>query len=132
MDFDTILYILLMVGWLGITVFKNLKKDEAERTAHKNRPRPIVVETTDETETAEPQKKTSKKKAARQQAPQEEQYFSYETMSDRDFASEFGQSAEETVTTSDSPAPCPTVHLNMDEEEVYKGIVWSEILRRKY
>ena len=132
MDFDTILYILLMVGWLGITVFKNLKKDEAERTAHKNRPRPIEVETTDETETAEPQKKTSKKKAARQQAPQEEQYFSYETMSDRDFASEFGQSAEETVTTSDSPAPCPTVHLNMDEEEVYKGIVWSEILRRKY
>ncbi len=132
MDFDTILYILLMVGWLGITVFKNLKKDEAERTAHKNRPRPIVVETTDETETAEPQKKTSKKKAARQQAPQEEQYFSYETMSDRDFASEFGQSAEETVTISDSPAPLPTVHLNMDEEEVYKGIVWSEILRRKY
>ena len=132
MDFDTILYILLMVGWLGITVFKNLKKDEAERTAHKNRPRPIVVETTDETETAEPQKKTSKKKAARQQAPQEEQYFSYETMSDRDFASEFGQSAGETVTISDSPAPHPTVHLNMDEEEVYKGIVWSEILRRKY
>ncbi len=132
MDFDTILYILLMVGWLGITVFKNLKKDEAERTAHKNRPRPIVVETTDETETAEPQKKTSKKKAARQQAPQEEQYFSYETMSDRDFATEFGQSAEETVTISDSPAPHPTVHLNMDEEEVYKGIVWSEILRRKY
>ncbi|MCR4873395.1 MAG: hypothetical protein K5885_07610 [Bacteroidales bacterium] len=132
MDFDTILYILLMVGWLGITVFKNLKKDEAERTAHKNRPRPIVVETTDETETAEPQKKTSKKKAARQQAPQEEQYFSYETMSDRDFASEFGQSAEETVTISDSPAPHPAVHLNMDEEEVYKGIVWSEILRRKY
>ncbi len=125
MDFDTILYILLMVGWLGITVFKNLKKDEAERTAHKNRPRPIVVETTDETETAEPQKKTSKKKAARQQAPQEEQYFSYETMSDRDFA-------EETVTISDSPAPRPTVQLNMDEEEVYKGIVWSEILRRKY
>ena len=132
MDFDTILYILLMVGWLGITVFKNLKKDEAERTAHKNRPRPIVVETTDETETAEPQKKTSKKKAARQQAPREEQYFSYETMSDRDFAEEFGQSAEETVTISDSPAPHPTVHLNMDEEEVYKGIVWSEILRRKY
>ncbi len=132
MDFDTILYILLMVGWLGFTFFKALRKDEKERTAHKNRPRPIVVETTDETETAEPQKKTSKKKAARQQAPQEEQYFSYETMSDRDFASEFGQSAEETVTISDSPAPRPTVHLNMDEEEVYKGIVWSEILRRKY
>ncbi len=132
MDFDTILYILLMVGWLGFTFFKALRKDEKERTAHKNRPRPIVVETTDETETAEPQKKTSKKKAARQQAPQEEQYFSYETMSDRDFASEFGQSAEETVTISDSPAPHPTVHLNMDEEEVYKGIVWSEILRRKY
>lgn len=53
-------------------------------------------------------------------------------MSDRDFAEEFGQSAEETVTISDSPAPRPTVHLNMDEEEVYKGIVWSEILRRKY
>ena len=132
MEFDTILYILLMVGWLGFTFFKALRKDEKERTAHKNRPRPIVVETTDETETAEPQKKTSKKKAARQQAPQEEQYFSYETMSDRDFASEFGQSAEETVTISDSPAPHPTVHLNMDEEEVYKGIVWSEILRRKY
>ena len=132
MDFDTILYILLMVGWLGFTFFKALRKDEKERTAHKNRPRPIVVETTDETETAAPQKKTSKKKAAYQQIPQEEQYFSYETMSDRDFASEFGQSAEETVASTDTATPHSPIHLSMDEEEVYKGIVWSEILRRKY
>ena len=131
MDFDTILYILLMVGWLVFTIFKALKKDEADRTAMKNKKRPVVVESAD-AETVPPSKKTSKKRAAAQQTAQNNEYFSYETMSDRDFAKEFGQTAEEAVATPHTTTPDSAAHLTMDEEEVFKGIVWSEILRRKY
>lgn len=132
MDFDTILYILLMVGWLGFTVFKALRKDEAERTDMKNKHRPIAAETVDHTEAAPAQKKASAKRPV-QQTVQSNEYFSYETMSDRDFEQAFSNNVEENghIAAASAP-PQPTVHLSMDEEEVFKGIVWSEILNRKY
>lgn len=130
MDFDTILYILLMVGWLGFTILKNLKKDEAERSAHKNKQRPIVVETSDNDEDFTPKKETPRYSAP--QSPKQDEYFSYETMSDRDFEQAFSNNVEENEHIAAAAAPHSAIHLNMDEEEVYKGIVWSEILNRKY
>ena len=119
-----------MVGWLVFTVFKALRKDEAERTVMKNKKRPVVVETADTEENPNPKRKVSRTFSS--QTPQQDEYFSYETMSDRDFAKEFGHTAEETVAATSTSTSQPAVHLNMDEEEVFKGIVWSEILKRKY
>lgn len=132
MDFDTILYILLMVGWLGFTVFKALRKDEAERTEMKNKHRPIAAETADHDETVPPRKKASAKRPEQQPA-QNNEYFSYETMSERDFEQAFSNNMEENehIAAASAP-PQPAVRLDMDEEEVFKGIVWSEILNRKY
>lgn len=132
MDFDTILYILLMVGWLGFTFFKALRKDEAERTEMKNKHRPIAAEKADNTEAVPVHKKASAKRPV-QQTAQSSEYFSYETMSDRDFEQAFSNNMGENehIAAASTP-PQPAVRLNMDEEEVFKGIVWSEILNRKY
>ena len=59
--------------------------------------------------------------------------FSYETMSERDFQNEFFKNleseetlfAEQTHNSIENP-------LSFDEEEIYKGIIYSEILKRKY
>ena len=128
MDFDVILYALLAVIWLGSTVFKAFKKEEEDRTAKKSRP--ISVETTEKKASGK-----SKKREAQpfsQSKPAEEEYFSYETMSERDFAKEFGHAEEEEPVVADVPSPQPTAHLTMDGESVFNGVVWSEILNRKY
>ena len=84
------------------------------------------------------EKKENKKKKKRethpffQDKPQEEEYFSYETMSERDFAKEFGQADEEELVVTDVTPPQPAVHLTMDKESVFNGVIWSEILNRKY
>jgi hypothetical protein len=127
MDFDTILYILLMVAWLGFSVLKAVKKDD---TSKKSSTRPISVETTEKKESGK-----SKKRETHpffQDKPQEEEYFSYETMSERDFAKEFGQADEEELVVTDVTPPQPAVHLTMDKESVFNGVIWSEILNRKY
>ena len=129
MDFDTILYILLMVGWLGFSILKAVKKGQSYDTPKKNT-RPISVETTEKKESGK-----SKKRETHpffQDKPQEEEYFSYETMSERDFAKEFGQADEEELVVTDVTPPQPAVHLTMDKESVFNGVVWSEILNRKY
>lgn len=59
--------------------------------------------------------------------------FSYETMSERDFQKEFSKNVEsehapfveETHNSIENP-------LTFDEEEIYKGVIYSEILKRKY
>ena len=121
-----------MVGWLGFTILKALRKESAGHTTKKNTSRPIVVETSDNS--PKPGEGSPKKKGASpfvETKPQEGEYFSYETMSDRDFAKEFGHTAEETAATTPA-ATQPAMHLGMDEESVFNGVVWSEILKRKY
>jgi hypothetical protein len=51
-------------------------------------------------------------------------------MNDRDFAKEFGQADEEELVVTDVTPPA--VHLTMDKESVFNGVIWSEILNRKY
>ncbi len=130
MDFDTILYILLMVGWLGFSVLKAVKKGQSYDTPKKNSTRPISVETTEKKESGKAKKHETH--PFFQDKPREEEYFSYETMSDRDFAKEFEQAEEEELVVTDLTPSQPAVHLTMDKESVFNGVIWSEILNRKY
>ena len=126
MDFDAILYIILIVGSILLSVVKTLKKDEGARQVKKMPSRPVEVETYEEEE-VRPKKRTR----VSPQPEQNEEYFSYETMSERDFAKEFEEVIEENNDLiTKQPANQP--HLTINEEDVYKGVVWSEILKRKY
>lgn len=125
---------MLIIGSIVISVVKNLKKDEKDRQTMKNRPhRPVVVETSD----SSAKKKMTKKKQPvfqQQETEQNEGYFTYETISDRDFSKEFEEIIAENnteITASDN-RPSPLPNLSIDQEEVFKGVVWSEILKRKY
>ena len=129
MDFDSILYIILIVGSILWSVVKTFKKEEAERQTKKNRGgRPIIVEEADVQEEVQPQRRAR----VAPQPGQNNEYFSYETMSERDFEQTFAHNAEEAKEHTVKETENPRVVLSMDEEDVYKGVVWSEILKRKY
>ena len=130
MDFDLILYIIVILGSILLSVIKTLKKDETERQTKKNRSgRPIIVENVNDSEEMHPTRKT--RVASRLE--QKDDYFSYETMSERDFEQEFAQNVEEEeILSTAQKSHDPKVNLSMDEEEIFKGVVWSEILKRKY
>ena len=129
MDFDSILYIILIVGSILWSVVKSFKKDEAERQTKKNRSgRPIIVEEADVQEEVQPQRRAR----VAPQPGQNNEYFSYETMSERDFEQAFAQNMEEETNSAVQASTDSKINRTMDEEEVYKGVVWSEILKRKY
>jgi hypothetical protein len=132
MDFSTILYVILIVGWFIFSIFKNMKKEEEERQAMKNRPRTVIVNENDNP--VRPKSKKSKKSPVNpvfEEAGKEE-YFTYETMSERDFENEFKQNEESENEVQHIQPTTPNIQLSMEEEEIYKGVVWSEILKRKY
>lgn len=132
MDFSTIIYILLIVGWFIFSIFKNMNKEEAARQAQKNRKTVTIDE---DGELTQPKPKKKKKEPASpifQEATGENEYFSYETMSERDFEQAFNQNVESENEVLQTQPSTPNIRLSMDEEEVYKGVVWSEILKRKY
>ena len=122
-----VLYIVLILGSILLSVVKTLKKDEKERQVKKMRSQPVENETYEEEE-VRPKKKA---KVSSQQGNDNE-YFSYETMSERDFEQEFAQNVEEETISSIQKGFDPKISLSMDEEDVFKGVVWSEILKRKY
>lgn len=129
MDFDSILYIILIVGSILWSVVKSFKKDEAVRQTKKNRSgRPIIVDEADVQEEVQPQRRAR----VAPQPGQNNEYFSYETMSERDFEQAFAQNMEEETNSAVQASTDSKINLTMDEEEVYKGVVWSEILKRKY
>lgn len=128
MDFDLVLYIILIVGSILLSVVKTLKKDEAERQTKKMRSQPVEAETYEEEE-VRPKKKRTR---VTPEPEQNNEYFSYETMSERDFEQTFAQNAEEANEHFVKETENPKVGLTLNEEDVYKGVVWSEILKRKY
>ncbi len=129
MDFDSILYIILILGSILLSVVKSFKKDEAERQVKKSRSgRPIIVEEADVQEEVQ----TQRRARVAPQPGQNNEYFSYETMSERDFEQAFAQNMEEEANTPAQTSTDSKIKLTIDEEEVYKGVVWSEILKRKY
>ena len=126
---DSIIDILFVIGAIALGFLPGIKKLLGGAEEAKKIVRPIRREVSEGKESPQPQKR--KAQSAAPQQPQNEEYFSYETMSDRDFENLFIQNNEETVTTP-TDTTFKNIHLTMDEEEVYKGIVWSEILKRKY
>ena len=127
MDFDLVLYIVLILGSILLSVVKTLKKDEKERQVKKMRGQPVEAETYEEEEV-----RPKKKAKVTSQRGNDNEYFSYETMSERDFEQEFAQNMEEETIPSIQKGLDPKISLSMDEEDVFKGVVWSEILKRKY
>lgn len=128
MDFDLVLYIVVIIGSILWTVVKNLNKDEKERQAKKNVSRPVVAEPA-----GAPQRQPKEKpRSPFFQEENNNEPFSYETMSDRDFEQAFAQNAEMHSDTPQQESASPALNLSMKEEDVFKGIVWSEILKRKY
>ena len=128
MDFDLILYIVIVLGSILFSVVKTFKKEEAERQVKKVHGQPVEIETYEEEEV---RPKTKKTRVA-PQPDQNEEYFSYETMSERDFEQTFAQNAEEAKENLFKGSETPKTNLTLSEEEVFKGVVWSEILKRKY
>jgi len=126
---DSIIDILFVIGAIALGFLPGIKKLLGDAEEAKKIVRPIRREVSEGKESPQPQKR--KAQSAAPQQPQNEEYFSYETMSDRDFENLFIQNNEEAVTTP-TDTTFKNIHLTMDEEEVYKGIVWSEILKRKY
>ncbi len=126
---DSIIDILFVVGAIALGFLPGIKKLLGGAEEAKKIVRPIRREVSEGKESPQSQKR--KAQSAAPQQPQNEEYFSYETMSDRDFENLFIQNNEETVTTT-TDTTIKNIHLTMNEEEVYKGIVWSEILKRKY
>ena len=132
MDFDLVVYIIAIVGSILISVVKALKKDENVRQVMKNKGRPVVANTVSDMEEVHSKKKT-KAKVVESQPEQSNEYFSYETMSERDFEQAFSENVDENEHFAAAmETPKSDIHLTMDEEEVYKGVIWSEILNRKY
>ena len=131
MDFDLVLYILVIVVSVAFSVIKSLKENG---TVKKNMTAdPIDEETVEVVEPVETHQKKAKKKSTPKPKSGEKEYFSYETMSERDFEQAFSDNVEENEhIAASSGTPHSNIHLDMDEEEVYKGIVWAEILNRKY
>lgn len=127
---DSIIDILFVIGAIALGFLPGIKKLLGGAEEAKKVVRPIPREVTEENESPQPPKRNTQPAAPQQ--PQNEEYFSYETMSDRDFENLFIQNSEETVKTAVMDTSFKDIHLTMDEEEVYKGIVWSEILKRKY
>ncbi len=132
MDFSTIIYILLIVGWFIFSIFKNMNKEEAARQAQKNR-RTVTIDEDGQMQTTPKKKKKKIANPIFEETPaNDNEYFSYETMSERDFEEAFNQNVESENEVLQTQPSTPNIRLSMDEEEVYKGVVWSEILKRKY
>ena len=132
MDFSTIIYILLIVGWFIFSIFKNMNKEEAARQAQKNR-RTVTIDEDGQMQTTPKKKKNKIANPIFEETPaNDNEYFSYETMSERDFEEAFNQNVESENEVLQTQPSTPNIRLSMDEEEVYKGVVWSEILKRKY
>jgi hypothetical protein len=91
------------------------------------------VETSQETPTGNKKKKrqTASPLFSQETSENAGEYFSYETMSDRDFAKEFEEVIEENNETIKGQ-PSDRHYPAFDEGDVFKGVVWSEILKRKY
>jgi len=130
MDFGSIVDILFIIGAIALGFFPGVKKMLGEETAKKI-VRPVYKEPVDEQEEGRPKRK-KKSQVSPPQPEQDNEYFSYETMSDRDFEKEFQENVESEVQMQHSEKQNTGLKLTMDEEEVYKGVVWSEILNRKY
>lgn len=133
MNIDSIIDILFIIGAIALGFFPGIKKMLGEDKTPKKVVRPVYREPEEEEQEEVRPKRSKKAPVAPPQPEQDNEYFSYETMSERDFEQAFTENVEENAqVTTATETPHPNVQLTMDEEDVYKGVIWSEILKRKY
>lgn len=128
-----ILSVLLFLGICILpSIIKVVKEDKSPQPKKGKRvvktPPPFQFEQEDEEGKfdAEMQKKESK-------VPKEQEYFTYETLDDdlpgkRDLRENKEKLDLQSVENEKESVP----ELTMSEEEIYKGFIYSEILKRKY
>lgn len=131
MDFSSIIDILFIIGAIALGFFPGVKKMLGEEKTPKKVVRPVYHEPEEEPEKVHPKRK-KKTHVAPPQPEQNNEYFSYETMNEKDFEQAFSENVEENKHVANAETPHSDIQLNMDEEEIYKGVIWSEILKRKY
>lgn len=124
-DLIEILIFVGVIGWTVVSLVIKQKSESAKQAVPKGRPQHLEVE--------EDERHTVRTAPARENITKDSaaQPFSYETMSDRDFKAEFDKNSEEGINTAvdDHSAGNP---LDFSEEEIYKGVIYSEILKKKY
>ena len=130
MDISSIIDILFVIGAIALGFLPGVKKMLGEEKSPKKVVRPVSQEFVDEQEEVHPKRK-KKTQVAAPQPEQDNEYFSYETMSERDFEQAFSDNVENDERFA-AGTPHTDIQLTMDEEGVYKGVIWSEILNRKY
>ena len=131
MDFSSIIDILFIIGAIALGFFPGVKKMLGEEKTPKKVVRPVYQEPEEEPEEVRPKRK-KRAQTAPSQPEQNNEYFSYETMNEQDFEQAFSENVEENKHFANAETPHSDIQLNMDEEEIYKGVIWSEILKRKY
>ena len=131
MDFSSIIDILFIIGAIALGFFPGVKKMLGEEKTPKKVVRPVYQEPEEEPEEVRPKRK-KRAQTVPSQPEQNNEYFSYETMNEQDFEQAFSENVEENKHFANAETPHSDIQLNMDEEEIYKGVIWSEILKRKY
>lgn len=108
------------------TVVVAVKKSKEAANAPQPK-RPVFVD--ENIEMPEEEYKTEEK----EETFSESKPFSYETMSERDFEKEFSKNFEYSENQNiHTEKDSSNKSLTFEEDEVLKGIVYSEILKKKY
>lgn len=119
-----ILIFVCAILWALFSLLLKNRKEEKRPTLNNNK------QNVEPEEVVQQNPKRSIKKVANKDASQP---FSYETMSERDFEAEFAKNVENKESFFDEETHNKQMpSLNFDNEEFYKGIVYSEILKKKY
>ena len=113
MEISSIIDILFIIGAIALGFLPGVKKMLGEEKTAKKVVRPVFQETEDDQEEVRP--KERKAKVTSSQSEQSNEYFSYETMNERDFEMEFNQNSEESVENVVTETSNKGVHLSFDE-----------------
>ncbi|MBR4134994.1 MAG: hypothetical protein IKU03_01085 [Bacteroidales bacterium] len=134
---DIVIFFIVMLLSLGPSLLKAIKEEKAKSStpkAPKPKPEPYFPDADNEPRPAYAPSNASRKSTI------EEDYFSYETIPDEqpipkaDTSKQAGKSAGSVKSSPviQQASEQPNVDISLTEEEIFKGIVYSEILKRKY
>ena len=126
--------LLLLALWLGPKLIEGLLKKGKETGKTIPTPPPFEEEFETEEETWEPPRmNVQNMRETETKSPKEPEYFTYER--DAEEAGPFTEKKEpsleinlQSIDNEDKKKP----ELHFDNEEIYKGVIYSEILKRKF
>ncbi len=134
---DILIFLAVMALSLIPTLLKSLKESNdknAQKPAPKVKPDPYFP---DADQAPRPRYATSRPTV---QGSANDDYFTYETVEDPQSRRTASDQGSQKPSAPEAPASRmeikqegkPKVELSLEEEEIYKGIIYSEILKRKY